>query len=363
MVPGPEAPTAPQAPAAEAGARRNLIPFLSKTTVLSIGAVETLVVGAVLDAVKDTAKSFIPSAQLISNFVKSYPALTIGGIALAITATLAATYLVWRLPQDRRAAVTSALQRPRVVYSSFSIAVFSSGVLIAVLVCLMVRPAWCPSQICQVGLAAYPGPNDGYIGAEVFAIQSDTILIPGDPSNYSLGHMPDGTGPKAVAADLVQQATGVHAPANPAYRVAFRLQSLRSDMGEMSIEQVALLVTRTAAPGRVNAWYEGNVVDLEQNPHITRYSGQAPGQLLVATWVDPTQFGHVQLSPGESDIITVRLWSDIPIELTYRIQVTYRFLGHSELRTFQVPQNVEVVFASQLQWTEYQLRNGKLQPG
>lgn len=338
---------------------------LAKIWVACTGSVVTAFAGAAVSAVKDTATSFVPSAQTLNSFVRSYPTLTVSVIAIGVLATLAAGLIVWRDPgmaRSSRSAITSWLQRPEVGLVSLSVATASSVALVGLLAALMIRPAWCPTQICEPGLAKYPGPQDGYIGADVFAIQSDTILIPGDPAKYSLGHLPIANGPRTVAAVLAQPVTGANPPTHPLYRLVAKVQNLRADQGEMSIESIALIVTSATAPGRVNAWRQGAVAEFEQNPFLASYSGQSPGMEITAIFAGTPQLGHVQLKPGESDVLTIRLWSPVPVDLTYRLQVTYRYLGNGRLRTFQIPKQVEVVYASQLQWLEYELRDGKLHP-
>jgi hypothetical protein len=338
---------------------------LAKGWLAFMTGLQALVLAGVGSAVKDTAKSFVPSAQLVAAFVKSYPVLTVSLIAIGMFATLAAALVVWRQPGVARAsgsAIRGWLQLPVVGLSSLSIATASSIALVALLSLLMIRPAWCPAQICQPGLAQYPGPQDGYIGADIFAIQSDTILIPGDPTTYSLGHLPMADGRATVAAVLAQPVTGASPPSNPPYRLVARIQNLRSDQGEMSIESISLIVTRTTAPGHINAWRRGAVADYEQNLFLAGYSGESPGTSISAIFEGTPRFGHVQLKPGESDVLTIRLWSGVPADVSYRLAITYRFLGRGELRSFQVPEQMEVVFASQLQWSEFQLRDGKMQP-
>jgi len=343
----------------------NLPQKLAKFWVSSIGVLLTGVYGAVYSAVKDTATSFVPSARSVDSFVTTYPAVTYSVLGIAALATIAALVAVWRDPAAARAsrsAITSWLERPIVGLTSLSVATASSCALIGVMALLAVRPAWCPSRICEPGLAGYPGPQDGYIGADVFAIQSDTILIPGDPTAYSLGHLPVTAGARTVAAVLVQPVTGPTAPSNQPYRLAARIQNLRSDLGELSIEAVALVVAQASAPGQVNAWRQGAVADYEENPFLAEYAGETASQKIPALYVGPVPFGHVTLKPGESDVLTVKVWSGLPADVTYRLQISYRYLNQANLRTFVDPQTIEVVFASQLQWSEYQMRGGKMQP-
>jgi len=338
---------------------------LAKIWVGGTGVVVTAVVGAVWSVVKDTATSFVPSALTVDTFVKTYPALTAAVIAIAALATLAAGLIVWRDPGAARAsrsAVAAWLQRPLVGLTSLSVATASSLALIGVLALLAIRPAWCPTKICEPGLASYPGPQDGYIGADVFDIQTDTILIPGDPATYSLGHMPVAGGASTVGAVLAQPVTGPNAPSNLPYGVVARVQNLRSDLGELTIESVALVVMRARAPGHVNAWRRGPVVGYDQNPFLANYAGQTAGERIQAIYTGPVPFGHVTLKPGESDVLTVKAWSALPADISFRLQISYRYLGESNTRVFEDPQTIEVVFASQLQWSEFELHNGTLRP-
>ena len=327
--------------------------------------VEGVILGTVGSALNNAITSHIPSEKLVSDFVHAYPLATLVVIACGIVGTAAVAFIVWRQPaavRQTQLAAVGLLQKPTVALGSITLASMSTLLLVTLLMLLAIHPSWCPNQVCAAGLAAYPWPTDGYVGVDIFAVQSDTILIQGNPADFSLAHLPDTRGSGVIGAVLVQSPTGSRAPANLPYRIAVHVQNLRSDMGELSIESIALVVTRDASLGHVNAWLQGAAADYQQNPFVARYEGERSGETIPALYAGAVPFSHVRLNPGETDTVTVRVWSGEPADVSYRLQITYRYLNEGNPRTFEDPQTVEVVFASRLQWTEYELKAGKLQP-
>lgn len=325
----------------------------------------TVILGTVGSALNDAITSHIPTEKLVSDFIHAYPLATLVVIACGFAGTAAVALIVWRQPaavRQTQLAAVGLLEKPTVALGSITLASMSTLLLVFLLTLLAIHPSWCPNQVCAAGLATYPWSTDGYVGADVFAVQSDTILIQGNPADYTLAHLPATHGSGVIGAVKVQPAAGSRAPANLPYRIAVHVQNLRSDMGELSIESIALVVIRDASLGHVNAWLQGAAADYEQNPFVARYEGERAGETIPTLYAGVVPYSHVRLNPGETDTVTVRLWSGEPADVSYRLQITYRYLNQANPRTFEDPQTVEVVFASPLQWTEYELKAGKLQP-
>src|SRR5437899_2917011 len=148
--------------------------WFAKRWIAGVGGVYAIIVASVAAAVKDTAKALVPSAAAITQFTSAYPTLTWTAVVVVGLVTGIAIVIAWRQPATAaasRSVVTTWLQRPVVSLASIAIATIASLAFVSLFGLLMLRPSWCPAPICQATLAQYPGPQDGYLGAEVFAVQ------------------------------------------------------------------------------------------------------------------------------------------------------------------------------------------------
>jgi hypothetical protein len=55
--------------------------------------------------------------------------------------------------------------------------------------------------------------------------------------------------------------------------------------------------------------------------------------------------------------------SPSPIDLKFKVTITYRFADENWLRRFTMPYVFEVVFSDALNWQPYSLQGGRLLPG
>lgn len=328
-------------------------------------AVQIMVTASISDAFKSAVASTIPPAATLATFSRLHPTATAMALGIGITATLASLLIVWRYdPKKIRdtggPATLSWINSPRFAYGSMTVATASTLALIALIGVLMVRPTWCPETVCPPTLASVSGPHDSYVAADVIAIESGTWVISADPASYSLAHLPPSGSRAAVVAARI--APNQAAPADSPYRVVVNVHSLRADHGDISIESVSLVVGKVSRPGRTNVWRKPIPADYTNNPFKAVYAGQTAASFIEARFSGTPAFGHVSLKPGETDVLSITVSSNVSADVTFQVRVEYRYVGESSTHVFVVPYNLEAIFVEPLDWYEYQLRNGKLEP-
>jgi hypothetical protein len=245
------------------------------------------------------------------------------------------------------------LHAPLLIATS-GLSTISTTTVVAMIALLLARPAWCPALLCPQP----PGPHDQYLEADFTAFESADYVIDGDPGKYSLKQLPVTTGVAAVPAQL---ALPERPSGEPPYKVVVRIHSLQQGRFGMVIEGVGLVLTDVKAPpDPLRVWEKGAPLEYQTNPHDTRYTGQPAGEVLHAAYAGAIREGHVQLSPGESDELTIQLDSDLAADLRFKIAITYRPVDQAADRTLTLPYQFRVVFSEARSWQPYRLENGRL---
>jgi hypothetical protein len=229
----------------------------------------------------------------------------------------------------------------------------TTGLLIGLVALVLTKPAWCPASVCPQP----PGPHDQNLEADFTAMESSAFAIIGDPGQYSLSHPPATRDRASVAAQRIDL------PDPAPYRVVVRVHNLQQGRFSMIIEQVALVVVSTKAPPDPQAvWLAGSPITYRTNPFHLTYRGQQVGTLIPATNAGPFPEAHVQLAPGEADVVTLELSSAANADLTYRIAITYRIANEDRQHTLTLPYDLHALFTDGLDWHPYRLEGGHLVP-
>ena len=295
--------------------------------------------------------SFPPIKAIMQHPVIS---LLIGIILSFITI---ASFLVGRTPKqknDNKApAQKKAWRLPHWVLST-SISTISFTLFLSLLGVVLIRPAWCPTEICPAAqiLTRPDSTRDANLEIYFSAIQSSYYTIPGDPASYSLSNLPE----NIAALRIDQQATF------PPYRVAVGIHSLQQSGFSMVIEDVALVgVNAPPTPRPLNVWLKGESRDYNRNLFRVVYNGQPTGFPISATY-EPLPAGHVQLRPGEADELDLQIASRLLIDLQFQVQVTYRIANETAEHVLKLSNHFEAIFSDASNWHLYQLQNGHLVP-
>jgi hypothetical protein len=237
-----------------------------------------------------------------------------------------------------------------------AIATVSTVTVVLLISLVLTRPSWCPNALCPQP----PGPHDQYLETGFTALQSSFVVIPGDPAQYSIGHLPPSSGLETVAAG---RTSAPPAPEASPYRVVVRIHSLQQGRLGMIIEEVSLLVVgATPPPNPLRIWLKGAPLEYTANPFKAEYTGQQRDGVIVARYAGQVPEGHVQLNPGESDELAIQVRSRSLADLRFKVAITYRIAGDDQLHRFTVPYVFEVVFSDALNWQPYSLQGGRLLP-
>ncbi|MGH2496568.1 MAG: hypothetical protein ACRDIV_17860 [Ktedonobacteraceae bacterium] len=222
----------------------------------------------------------------------------------------------------------------------------------------LVRPSWCPTSLCprpQVitqPITTTQGSHDSNLDVYFIGFQSSTYVIPGNPQKPD--YLPASTDPRSIGA--VQLNTGA---TSAPYTIAIGLHSLYTGRYSIIIDKVTLFVmgvNMVRDPLRV---YPVVLLTGYSTTHPARfvYQGQQAHQTIRDTY--PTSlFRPVELAPGEPDQIDAAVVSGIPVDMHFRIQVTYHIATQGQ-QTLFLPQTFEVVFSNASNWQTYQLNQAQ----
>ncbi len=306
----------------------------------------------------------LPHAVPLFDAVKGHPLLAGIVAAALLIVTLTALALVYapNRPQQRRPSQRQrAPDKPAAFWHLPLLAVttvtstVSTAAVISLATLILVHPSWCPTLLCPQPA----GPHDEYMEADFTTVESSTFVIPNDVRQYSLRQLPASTGTSAIIAQRVRTEG---ATANrPPYRLVIRVHNLQRAGTGMFVESVSLILRDVkSVPRPLQVWRKAAPLDYESNPYQALYLGQASGSALAATYAGLISEGHVQLAPGESDELTIRLASDVGADLKFQVRIGYRISSELVVRSFTLPYVFEVVFGDATNWLEYQLRDGRL---
>lgn len=306
----------------------------------------------------------LPHAVPLFDVVKRHPALAGIVAAALLIVTLTALALVYapNRPQQRRAsqgqrasAQPAAFWHLPLLAITTATSTVSTAAVLSLGTLVLVHPSWCPSVLCPQPA----GPHDEYMEADFTTVESSTFVIPNDVKQYSLQQLPASTGTSAIVAQRVR-AEGTTAN-RPPYRLVIRVHNLQRAGTGMFVESVSLTLRDVkSVPRPLQVWRKAAPLDYESNPYQAVYLGQPSGSELAADYAGLISQGHVQLAPGESDELTIRLASDVGADLRFQVRIAYRISSEVAVRSFTLPYVFEVVFGDATNWVEYQLRDGRL---
>jgi hypothetical protein len=336
----------PAEPAAAAPAER-------WSRVVAQAAVTTATTGVVTGTM-----GFVSLPGGVGGFVRQYALLFLSGGVAAGIAVLAWDARIARRTRRLRARQRPA-DRPRAAASRLlpwlsalsSISTLTAATLI---VLIAVHSPLLPNTYTPTG------PHDASLEVRLTAIQASDFLIPADPAAYSLAHLPPTSSQAATA--VVAPHTGAAAPAP--YRVVLAMRNLRSSGADMFIETVALRVlSAQRIPQPLRVWGRPAPLDYRVNSFVARYAGQAAGESIMASYAGAVPGGHVQLSPQESDELTIDVSSAVDALVRYRIETSYRLGDQPDAQRFVLPLTFSAIFREEVYWVRYTLTDGRLTPG
>ena len=296
----------------------------------------------------------LPGRVPILEFLRNQPILA-GTVTALVVATTAAAWLIAHHEGGVARTATTPPNRRSFLTALIATSTTSTAMLASLTALVILQPSWCPPALCSPVL----GPHDQNLELGFTAIQSSAFVLPADLGAVTLANMPTGSLPHSVAA---QRVLGEPlSAADPGYGLALRIHSLQQGRFGMVIEGVALIVTRKSPlPDNLRVLDEGASLIYHTNPFHVTYSGQSVGQVLTATFVGPRP-GHVQLSPGEVDELTLQVSSSVAVDLSFRVRIVYRLVTESTDRYLDTP-GFRVTYSDQLNWQRFQMRDGQVVP-
>jgi hypothetical protein len=239
-------------------------------------------------------------------------------------------------------------------------AVTSVSMLISIL-CLFLltvtlsRPSWCPTSLCPAPkiitepITTTQGFHDANLDVYFISFQSTAYVIPGDPQLPD--YIPSSGDPRSIGAVLLGTP-----PTSELYTVAIGLHSLYTGPYPILIDQVRLLLTKVnPVPNPLHVY---PVILLTKysttNPSRFIYQGQKLNETITDTY-STNPLPRVELRSGESDQIDAIIESRVPIDMQFRIQITYHIATQTQRSMLTLPQIYEVVFSNASNWKKYQL--------
>ncbi|WP_126601604.1 hypothetical protein [Dictyobacter aurantiacus] len=238
------------------------------------------------------------------------------------------------------------------------VSMLSCGLCLSLLWVTLARPSWCLtslSSLCPASktivkpLTSTRGSHDTNLDAYFISFQSATYAIAGNPLKPD--YIPSSGNPRSIGVVPLD----TKAPSTP-YTIAVGVHSLSTGGYSVVIDKVALLVTRVnVVPDPLNVYAAGLFTTYTStNPSRFVYRGQHVSQMIPDTYSN-SPLPRVILGAGESDQIDAAFESSVPVDIQFRIQVTYHILTHEDAHSLTLPQVFEVVFSNVSTWRTYQL--------
>jgi len=294
----------------------------------------------------------VPQTAPLFSLVRADPALAIGAASVAFVLTVVAWVIARRPLNDRRRRDekrrTRRLQVPLVLFASIT-ATASASACALIIILVLVQPPWCPSPLC----AEPTGPHDANIEAVFTGFQSPTYVIAGNVQRPP--RLPDPRSRTSVAAQRISPGGNNDTSNQSDYRVAVGIHSLVRSRFSLVIDQIMLVVSASRPPpSPLPVVLVGVDTDYRDNPFEVTYRGEPQGVPIAARYSGPVQAGYMTLAPNESDEITVLVASRQIVDLRFQLDIRYRPINETGVRSLRIPYVFEVVFSDQLNWQEYQ---------
>lgn len=297
----------------------------------------------------------LPSSIPLLGLIRAHPPLGIGLVALLLALLIFAPLLGWgggSAHADTTPPIARTAGVSRRLLMATAVSTVTALLFVSLLGTVIVRPAWCPTQICPGPVTNPLGANDGTLEVIYAATQSAFSVIPGDVTSYSLArnNLPHGIGAARI------DAAGGAAYSQP-YRAVIGVHSLQLTPGSgLVIEQVSVVLDAVApAPSPLNVWSPGAPNDYSSNPYLAVYHGEPAGAHLVASSQrqPPT---HTELGEGQSDELDIQIMSATPVDIRFHIEVIYSVKGGAPLAVLALKKHeFEVAFGDASNWRGYRL--------
>lgn len=234
------------------------------------------------------------------------------------------------------------------------VSLLSSMLCLSLLGITLGRPSWCPASLCSPPkvitrpITTTQGSHDTNLDVYFIGFQSAAYVIPDNPAKPD--YIPDSSNPRSIGAvQLNAGATSVP------YAIAIGLHSLYTGRYSIFIDKVTLLVTKVnALPSPLQVYPVVLPTGYSTtNPARFVYQGQQVHQTIPDTY-STSPSPRVVLTSGEPDQIDAAVESLIPVDMYFRLQVTYHIATQGQ-HTLILPQTFEVVFSNASNWHKYQL--------
>ena len=320
--------------------------FLSSSLLSAVGSA---VIGVVLGF------SALPSSIPLLGLLRLHPPVGIGFLVILLGLLILAPLLGPGDSGSTSPASPGPGPRTRLLLAT-AVSTVSALLFISLLVTVIVRPSWCPNEICPAPvLVTNPlGVHDAHLEVFPAALQSATFAMPNAPATYSLSQ---NNLPREIGALRIDETY-------PPYRVVVGVHSLQRGANDsLTIQQIAVVLDRVSQPDQpLDVWNAGTDANYNSDPYQAIYRGEPSGAHLIAfsTHTPPT---HVLLREGQSDEIDLQLTSKQIGALWFHVEVTYSLNGGDFAQhTLSLPHQYAVVFADQTNWHLYQLQDGHFVP-
>ncbi len=318
--------------------------FVSSTVLASVGSIA---IGVLFGF------NSLPTSIPLLGLIHTHPPLGIGLVTLFLALLIFAPLLGSdgrRTPSADPAEGAAPSGGTRRLLAATAISTLTAVLFVSLLATVVLRPSWCPSQICPGPVTNPLGTNDGTLQIVYAATQSTFSVIPGDVSRYSLAQ---NNLPQRVSAVRIDPAGG--AAYTQPYRAVVGVNSLQMDpAASLIIEQVIVVIDAvTPLPVPLNVWTAGPPISYVSNPYLAVYRGGPAGEQLIATSQNhpPT---YTELGEGQSDELDIQLTSTQPAELRFHIEVIYNVPGGPPLRMLSLTKHeFEVAFSDASNWHDF----------
>jgi hypothetical protein len=293
----------------------------------------------------------VPHDVPLVGLVRAHPVISLA-TSLALLVIVAAGLVLAYRP----APAPSGFPYLQLLAATTTLATCSTTAIVVLIAMVLSRPSWCPGALCAPSNVP-AGTYDANLAVSFTTLQSSAFLIDGDPASYSLAHLPASTGPAAVPA--VQIGAG----GRPC-----RLQLSIRDLGRggpgLFVEDVLVAIDLARSPpSPTRVWLQPvGDEELHANPYTARYEGQQAGQAVTATYDGAVPQAHVRLRPQEQDSIVLTMTATRNAYVRFHIQIRYRVMNETGVRTLTLRDSFIAVFADEHTWVPYQLSNGALLP-
>jgi hypothetical protein len=229
-----------------------------------------------------------------------------------------------------------------------AVSTVTAVLFVALLGTVILRPSWCPTQICPGPLTNPNGNNDGTLEITYATTEKLFSQIPGEVTNYSSPNLP-----QSVSAERIDPAGG-DAYSQP-YRAVVGVDSLQTRPGaSLIIEQVNVVIDKVIPlPEPLNVWTSGGpIISYTHNPYGAIYRAEPGVRIIAYSQNHPPTYTY--LGEGQRDELDIQVTSTVPVELRFHIEVIYDVPGGPALRMLSLTKHeFEVAFSDASNWHVY----------